>query len=121
VLRCAGLKGSGYAEEDRFSGAVARGLVRMHAGPARDLAPIIAVIAKDRAPDRVNVYEIMTKPVLTLSPEMNIKYAARLLVEFKLTRALVVDEARAPIGMVGPARYGAAPRRRRKSINGSRR
>lgn len=58
------------------------------------------VIAKDRAPDRVNVYEIMTKPVLTLPPEMNIKYASRLLVAFKLTRALVVDETRSPIGLV---------------------
>lgn len=58
------------------------------------------VIAKDRAPDRVNVYEIMTKPVLTLAPEMDIKYASRLLVEFKLTRALVVDVTRSPIGLV---------------------
>jgi signal-transduction protein with cAMP-binding, CBS, and nucleotidyltransferase domain len=58
------------------------------------------VIAKDRSPDRVNVYEIMTKPVLTLAPEMDIKYASRLLVEFKLTRALVVDQTRSPIGLV---------------------
>ena len=27
------------------------------------------VLAKDRAPDRVNIYEIMTKPVLSVSPE----------------------------------------------------
>ncbi len=58
------------------------------------------VIANDRSPDRVNVYEIMTKPVLNLPPDMDIKYAARLLVEFKLTRALVVDETRAPVGIV---------------------
>ena len=58
------------------------------------------VIAKDRSPDRVNVYEIMTKPVLNLPPDMDIKYAVRLLVEFKLTRALVVDETRAPVGIV---------------------
>jgi CBS domain-containing protein len=58
------------------------------------------IIAKDRSPDRVNVYEIMTKPVLTLPPDMNIKYASRLLVAFKLTRALVVDETRSPIGIV---------------------
>ena len=42
----------------------------------------------------------MTKPVLTLAPEMDIKYASRLLVEFKLTRALVVDQTRSPIGLV---------------------
>ena len=58
------------------------------------------VIAKDRSPDRVNVYEIMTKPVLCLPPNMDIKYAARLLVDFKLTRAMVVDQARAPVGII---------------------
>ena len=32
------------------------------------------VLAKDRAPERVNIYEIMTKPVLTVSPDMDIRY-----------------------------------------------
>ena len=36
------------------------------------------VIAKDRAPERVNVYEIMSKPVLTVRPDMGIRYCARL-------------------------------------------
>ncbi|MEJ2275173.1 MAG: hypothetical protein P8Y01_11465 [Woeseiaceae bacterium] len=36
------------------------------------------VIAKNRAPERVNVYEIMAKPVLTVRPEMEIRYCARL-------------------------------------------
>lgn len=58
------------------------------------------VIAEDRSADRVNVYEIMSKPVITVSPDMNIKYAARLLNKFKLTRALVVDEKRHPVGLV---------------------
>ncbi|MBA1332812.1 histidine kinase, partial [Candidatus Endoriftia persephone str. Guaymas] len=31
------------------------------------------VLAKDRAPERVNIYEIMSKPVLTVSPEMDIR------------------------------------------------
>ncbi len=58
------------------------------------------VIAKDRAASRVNVYEVMTKPVLTVPTEMNIKYAIRLLVQFGLSRAVVVDDHRKPKGIV---------------------
>ena len=58
------------------------------------------VIAKDRSADRVNVYEIMTKPVLTVPETMQVKYAVRLLVPFKVSRALVVDDRREPVGIV---------------------
>ncbi len=58
------------------------------------------VVAENRAPKRVNVYEIMSKPVLTVSADMNIRYAVRLLTQFGLSRALVVDENRAPVGIV---------------------
>lgn len=58
------------------------------------------VIAKGRAADRVNVYEVMSKPVLSVATDMNIKYAIRMLVQFGLSRALVVDERRAPTGIV---------------------
>ena len=58
------------------------------------------VIAKDRAPERVNVYEVMSKPVLTLPADMNIRYAVRLLVKFGLSRALVTNEDRTPAGIV---------------------
>lgn len=58
------------------------------------------VIATERAPERINVYEIMSKPVLTLPVEMNIKYAVRLLVRFGLSRALAVDGRRTPVGIV---------------------
>src|SRR6056297_4142669 len=37
------------------------------------------VIAADRAPERVNLYEIMSKPVISVPPEMQIRYCARLL------------------------------------------
>jgi CBS domain-containing protein len=50
------------------------------------------VLAKDRSPDRVNIYEIMTKPVLTVHPGMDIRYCARIFARFKLTRAPVVDQ-----------------------------
>lgn len=58
------------------------------------------VIAKERAPERVNVYEVMAKPVLTLPIDMQTKYAVRLLVQFGLTRGLVVDHSRIPVGIV---------------------
>lgn len=58
------------------------------------------VIAEERAADRVNVYEVMTKPVLTLPADMQIKYAVRLLVTFRVSRAPVVDDSRTPIGIV---------------------
>lgn len=49
------------------------------------------VLAKDRAPDRVNIYEIMSKPVISVSPDMDIRYCARLFEHFGLTRAPVID------------------------------
>ena len=58
------------------------------------------VIAQNRAPERVNVYEIMSKPVLTLPSAMLARYAVRLLVRFELSRAVVVDYERHPLGMV---------------------
>ncbi len=49
------------------------------------------VIAQDRAPERVNVYEIMAKPVLTVRPDMNIRYCARLFENFGIGHAPVVE------------------------------
>lgn len=57
------------------------------------------VIAENRAPERVNVYEIMSKPVLTLPSDMQARYAVRLLVRFGVSRAVVVDHDRNPLGM----------------------
>ncbi len=47
------------------------------------------VISRNRSVERTSVYEIMTKPALTLSAEMNIKYAIRLLARLGVRRALV--------------------------------
>ena len=57
------------------------------------------VLGRDRAPDRVNVYEIMTKPVITVSPDMDIRYCARLFDRFQLSRAPVVSEGQV-VGIV---------------------
>lgn len=49
------------------------------------------VLAKDRAPDRVNVYEVMAKPAISVDPEMDIRYCARLFENFGLSRAPVIE------------------------------
>lgn len=49
------------------------------------------VLAKDKSPSRTNIYEIMSKPVITVHPDMDIRYCARLFARFHLSRAPVVD------------------------------
>jgi CBS domain-containing protein len=49
------------------------------------------VIAKDRAPERVNVYEIMAKPVITVRPDMSIRHCARLFEKFGISHAPVIE------------------------------
>ena len=58
-----------------------------------------AVIAENRAPERMHVYEVMSKPVLTLPANMLARYATRLLVRLGLSRALVVDQERNLLGL----------------------
>jgi len=50
------------------------------------------VLARDRSPQRVNVYEIMAKPVITVHPDMDIRYCARLFERFDLSRAPVIEK-----------------------------
>ena len=52
------------------------------------------VLAKDRAPDRVNVYEVMAKPVISVEPNMDIRYCARLFENFGLSRAPVIESGK---------------------------
>lgn len=59
------------------------------------------VLAQDRSPDRVNVYEVMEKPVISVHPEMDIRYCSRLFARYNLVRAPVV-EGRQVLGMVSP-------------------
>jgi len=59
------------------------------------------VLAKDRAPDRVNVYEIMSKPVISVHPDMDIRYCSRLFADYNLVRAPVIEN-KDVIGMVSP-------------------
>ncbi len=57
------------------------------------------VLAKDRAPERVNVYEVMAKPVVAVDPQMDIRYCARLFTRFDLSRAPVIENGKV-IGIV---------------------
>ena len=58
------------------------------------------VLAPNRAPERVNVYEIMSKPALGVRPDMQVRYCARLFEQFGLTLAPVIDTAGEIIGLV---------------------
>jgi CBS domain-containing protein len=57
------------------------------------------VLAKDRAPERVNIYEIMSKPVICVDPDMDIRYCARMFEQFGLSRAPVIENGKV-IGIV---------------------
>lgn len=57
------------------------------------------VLAVDRAPERINVYEVMAKPVISVDPEMDIRYCARLFDRFDLSRAPVVEHEKV-IGII---------------------
>jgi CBS domain-containing protein len=57
------------------------------------------VLARDRSPERVNIYEVMSKPLLSVHPNMDIRYCARLFNRFDLSRAPVVEDGEV-IGIV---------------------
>lgn len=58
------------------------------------------VLAKDRAVERVNVYEIMSKPVISIEPEMDVRYCARLFDNFGLSHTVVTENGQV-LGIVG--------------------
>jgi len=57
------------------------------------------VLGADKAADRVNVYEIMSKPIISVDPDMDIRYCARLFERFGLTLAPVI-QSRTVLGVV---------------------
>lgn len=58
------------------------------------------VMGKHRPPDRTYVFEIMTKPIVSVPARMKVVYATRLLANLDLSQAVVTDETRHPIGIV---------------------
>lgn len=57
------------------------------------------VLAVDKAPERINVYEVMAKPVVSVDPEMDIRYCARLFDRFHLSRCPVIERGKV-IGVI---------------------
>lgn len=57
------------------------------------------ILGADKAPDRVNVYEIMNKPVVSVRQEMDIRYCARLFEHFGLNLAPVITQGKV-VGIV---------------------
>lgn len=58
------------------------------------------VLAKNKSPERVNVYEIMSKPVISVDPDMDIRYCSRLFENFGINRAPVLENKHV-VGVVG--------------------
>ncbi len=59
------------------------------------------VIARDRAPERVNAFEIMAKPVISVRPGMSIRHCARLFERFGISHAPVIEDDK----VIGIASY----------------
>lgn len=72
------------------------------------------VLAKNRSPERVNIYEIMEKPMISVDPTMDIRYCARLFERHHLYRAAVIEN-REVIGIVS---YGDIVLKGMKSLLG---
>ncbi len=50
-----------------------------------------AVYAEDGDIDLLNVYDVAVKPAISVSGNLHIKYAAKLMVNFNIKRLLVID------------------------------
>lgn len=59
------------------------------------------VMAKDRSPNRVNIYEVMSKPVICVRAGMDIRYCARLFDSFGLNIAPVSENGK----LIGTVSY----------------
>lgn len=50
-----------------------------------------AIFAEDGDVDLINVYDIAAKPMIQISQELDVRYAARLMVKYGLNRLLVCE------------------------------
>ena len=58
------------------------------------------IMGKHRPPERTYVFEIMTKPIVSLPARMKVVYATKLLANLDLSQAVVIDEKSHPVGLV---------------------
>lgn len=61
------------------------------------------VLAQNRSPDRVNVYEIMSKPVLGVPADMALRHCARMFERFGIGNAPVLEGSGNVIGIISYA------------------
>jgi len=50
------------------------------------------VITQNRPLDKTNVYQVMSKPLITVAQGLQVKYAARLMSQFDVKRALIIED-----------------------------
>lgn len=91
-----GVASVGSAIDDmRRLGVSSLVIERRHEGDEHGIVTVqdiaAGVVSVNRSAERTSVYEIMTKPALTLNAAMHVKYAIRLLSRLGLGRALVTD------------------------------
>ncbi len=55
---------------------------------------VYKVVAKGLDPNQVRVHEIMSKPLVVVNPNLDVKYVARLLANTGLSRAPVIGDHR---------------------------
>jgi CBS domain-containing protein len=55
---------------------------------------VYQVMAKGLDPNEVKVHEIMSKPLVVVNPNLDVKYVARLMANMRLSRAPVIGEHR---------------------------
>jgi CBS domain-containing protein len=55
---------------------------------------VYEVISAGEDPDEILVHEIMSKPLLVVNPDLDVKYVARLMSNFGLSRAPVIAEGK---------------------------
>ena len=83
-------------ERMRESGVSSLVVERRHEGDEYGIVVVhdIAehIVERDASPDRTNVYQVMSKPVISFDVDMDVKYAIRLLFRFGLSRALVLQQ-----------------------------
>jgi len=60
------------------------------------------VLSANRAPERVNIYEVMSKPVVGVDSQMDIRYCARLFNRMGFSYAPVIESGKV-LGIVGYA------------------
>jgi CBS domain-containing protein len=63
----------------------------------RDIAK--RVLAPNLSPERINVYEIMSKPVISVDPQMDVRYCIKLFDRFGISRAPVIENGQI-VGLV---------------------